>query len=64
MSEELKVIPFYGLGGLQNNQESIHVAIEQNFQQICDAINELNGNSDKEDDDIVKVGRPKKEDSE
>ena len=43
MADELKVIPFYGLGGMQSRGEAVNAAIEQNFQQLCDAINELSG---------------------
>ncbi len=53
MSEELKLIPFHGLGGLQNRGVAVNTAIEENFEQIIKRINTMN--------EKPKMGRPKKE---
>jgi hypothetical protein len=47
MSDELKVIPFYGLGGLQSRGEAVNAAIQANFEQIYKALNEIKSASAK-----------------
>ncbi len=62
MSEKLELIPFHSLGGLQSRGESVNAAIQENFEQIYKAINDINDRNENVEEPIKpKLGRPKKE---